>query len=86
MTNTVYDDPKVIHQELEEEKKRIEQQHAKEREAREEQLRNPGDGNVLPSIENGADTKRGRSQKKKQAKSAQFGGGTEEILGTIDDF
>ncbi|KAI1907931.1 hypothetical protein LOZ12_005307 [Ophidiomyces ophidiicola] len=84
-TNTVYDDPKILERELEEEKTRIEQEHAKEKEAREQQLRNPGDGGVLPSIENGADTKRNRGQKKKATKSAKLGGGTEEILGTIDD-
>ncbi|WEW61936.1 hypothetical protein PRK78_007436 [Emydomyces testavorans] len=86
MTDTVYGDPKLVQRELDEEKRRIEQEHAKEREAREEQLRNPGDGTALPSIENGADAKRGRNQKKKATKSGKFGGGTEEILGTIDDF
>ncbi|ODH49988.1 hypothetical protein GX48_03934 [Paracoccidioides brasiliensis] len=88
MTNTVYDDPRVIERELDEEKKRIEAEHAKEKEAREEQMRNPGGGsniagpsdlNVLPSIENGTD---GAREKKRAHK---FGGGPEEILGTIDD-
>lgn len=84
MTNTIYDDPKIIQEELDAEKQRIEHEHAKEKEAREEQLRNPN--GVMPSIENGADTKRGRNQKKKASKAGKFGGGTEEILGTIDDF
>jgi len=55
LTNTIYEDPRVIQQELEEEKRRIEEQHAKEKEAQDELLRNPNglarDANVLPSIE-----------------------------------
>ena len=59
MTSTVYDDPKIIQQELEEEKKRIEEEHAKEKEARDNLMRNPTgastvgstDANVLPSID-----------------------------------
>ncbi|KAL1959350.1 hypothetical protein VTO42DRAFT_2153 [Malbranchea cinnamomea] len=84
MTNTVYDDPRAIEQELEEEKKRIEEQHAREKEAREEMLRNPsGDSNVLPSVESG-NAKRRRNEKKR-VNTFVGGGGTEEILGTIDD-
>ncbi|GES62877.1 transcription factor IIIB, Bdp1 subunit [Aspergillus terreus] len=86
MTNTVYDDPRVIQQELEEEKKRIEDQHAKEKQAQEELLRNPdGAENGDPSAadkSNGVPTKSKRSRK--QLKN--MGDGTEEILGTIDDF
>ncbi|OAX80885.1 hypothetical protein ACJ72_04775 [Emergomyces africanus] len=101
MTNTIYDDPRIIEQELDEEKKRIEAEHAREKEAREELMRNPGgvssatavtgaggaagpsDSNVLPSIEGGVNGPplRGR---KKGAGAHKFGGGTEEILGTID--
>ncbi|PGH02691.1 hypothetical protein AJ79_07570 [Helicocarpus griseus UAMH5409] len=89
MTNTVYDDPRVIEKELDEEKRRIESEHAKEKEAREQLMRNPNgagsaagpsDSNVLPSIENG-----GNSRRKKGAGAKKFGGGSEEILGTIDD-
>ncbi|KKZ66670.1 hypothetical protein EMCG_07650 [[Emmonsia] crescens] len=89
MTNTVYDDPRVVERELDEEKNRIEAEHAREKEAREELMRNPGgvsstaagpsDSNVLPSVEGGT---RGR---KKGTGAHKFGGGTEEILGTIDD-
>ncbi|KAK2796937.1 Transcription factor TFIIIB component B [Onygenales sp. PD_10] len=90
MTNTVYDDPRIIQQELDDEKKRIEDEHAKEKEAREELMRNPNgstaagpsDSNVLPSIENGGSGVKGR---KKGMGAKKFGGGTEEILGTIDD-
>ena len=85
MTNTVYDDPKVIQQELDEEKRQIEAQHAKEKQAQEELLRNPdgmGDANGADSKGNAAKSKRGI--KKQSAKNA--GGGTEEVLGSIDDF
>ncbi|KAK2764877.1 Transcription factor TFIIIB component B [Arachnomyces sp. PD_36] len=92
MTNTVYDDPRVIQQELDEEKKRIEEEHAKEKEAQQELLHNPdgnranGDatGKVLPSIENDSNGV-ARKPKKKSAKDRKFGGGTEEVLGSIDD-
>lgn len=96
MTNTLFDDPRVVEQELEEEKKKIEEQHAQEKEAREELLRHPeGEPNVLPSIENedkekdkdkdtDNNTKRPRNNQKKNA-NAKPGGGTEEILGSIDD-
>ncbi|KAF3483692.1 uncharacterized protein GIQ15_03016 [Arthroderma uncinatum] len=87
MTNTVYDDPRAIQQELDEERRRIENEHAEEQMAREEQLRNPGGksgDNVLPSIENESHDARRRREKKK-ADKAKFGGGTEEILGSIDD-
>ncbi|EER40400.1 transcription factor tfiiib component [Histoplasma capsulatum H143] len=107
MTNTTYDDPRVIEQELYEEKKRIEAEHAKEKEAKEELLRNPGGvlsssvataagpsgSNVLPSIEGegegegeGGVGNGGRRERKKGTTGVhKFGGGTEEILGTIDD-
>ncbi|KAL4898562.1 hypothetical protein BDV59DRAFT_167128 [Aspergillus ambiguus] len=84
MTNTVYDDPKLVQQELDEEKKRIEDQHAKEKQAQEELLRNPdgaADGDAQDK-NNSAPTKGKRNRK--QSKNA--GDGTEEILGTIDDF
>jgi transcription factor TFIIIB component B'' len=90
MTNTVYDDPKVIQQELDEEKKRIEDQHAKEKQAQEDLLKNPdgaGDGNgngpTGPDMVNNAPVKSKRGNKKQAAKDM---GGNEEILGTIDDF
>lgn len=54
MTNTVYDDPKAIQRELDEDKRRIEEQHAKEKQAADEILRNPngiGGDSVIPSIE-----------------------------------
>jgi transcription factor TFIIIB component B'' len=87
MTNTVYDDPRAIQQELDEEKKRIEDQHAKEKEAQEELLRNPDAGkNVIPSIEAGAGhNQKGRSRNAKTAAAFKTSGGTEEILGSIDD-
>lgn len=87
MTNTVYDDPRAIQKELDEEKRRIENEHAEEQMAREEQLRNPGGKSgdkVLPSIEGETNDARRRHEKKK-AEKAKFGGGTEEILGSIDD-
>lgn len=85
MTNTVYDDPKFIQQELDEEKKRIEDQHAKEKAAQEELLRNPDGANEGNAADknNGAPTK-GKRNSKKQAKNVA--GGTEEVVGSIDDF
>lgn len=90
MTNTVYDDPKVIQQELDEEKKRIEDQHAREQEAQQELLRNPtGADKAIPSVEksNGGANGKGRGRNgKKQGPVKSMGGGTEEVIGTIDDF
>ncbi|KAJ5375497.1 hypothetical protein N7517_007503 [Penicillium concentricum] len=81
MTNTVYDDPKVVQQELDDEKKRIEDQHAKEKEMQEDMLRNPtGDSNDAKD----AKTVVKKSRKKVGLKNQ--GGGTEEVLGSIDDF
>ncbi|KAJ5822773.1 hypothetical protein N7447_005113 [Penicillium robsamsonii] len=81
MTNTVYDDPKVVQQELDDEKKRIEDQHAKEKEMQEDMLRNPtGDSKDA----NDAKTVVKKSRKKVGLKNQ--GGGTEEVLGSIDDF
>ncbi|PWY71591.1 transcription factor IIIB, Bdp1 subunit [Aspergillus sclerotioniger CBS 115572] len=84
MTNTVYDDPRLIQQELDEEKKRIEAQHAKEKEAQEEMLRNP-DGAGGANANQGDDVPaRVKRNNRKQAMKA-MAGGTEEVLGTIDD-
>ncbi|PGH03258.1 hypothetical protein AJ80_08724 [Polytolypa hystricis UAMH7299] len=93
MTNTVYDDPRVIQRELDEEKKRLEDEHAKEKEAREQMMKNSGrsstDANVLPSIEGGGQGASQRSvkaeRKKRGVTAAGYGGGSEEILGSIDD-
>lgn len=94
MTNTVYDDPRAIQQELDEEKKQIEDQHAKEKAAQEELLRNPdGTGDDKASSgASGADKANGpvgkgklsRNNKKQTAKNVA--GGTEEVIGSIDDF
>lgn len=88
MTNTVYDDPRVIQQELDEDKKRIEDQHAKEKEAQEEMLRNPGGtGTGAPNADAAADAPvkgKTRNNKKQAAKGGD--GGTEEVVGSIDDF
>lgn len=87
LTNQVYDDPKIIQQELDEEKKRIEEQHEKEKQLQEEIMRNPtgagADENAAPNGDksNGASVK---SKRKKSVKNAA-GGGTEEVLGSIDD-
>ncbi|KAJ5521288.1 hypothetical protein N7527_005403 [Penicillium freii] len=82
MTNTVYDDPKIVQQELDDEKKRIEDQHAKEKEMQEDMLRNPTGGDSK-------DDKNDKTVVKKSRKKAALknqGGGTEEVLGSIDDF
>jgi transcription factor TFIIIB component B'' len=81
MTNTVYDDPQLIQQELDEDKKRIEEQHAKEKLAQEELLRNPSgvsnDTNVAQSIEK-SDSNNSRSRPRKQSKNVYAG--KEEII------
>ena len=82
MTNTVYDDPKAVQQELDEEKKRIEDQHVKEKELQEEIMRNPTGGDAKEEKKEKPSLKKTR---KKQVKS-MGGGGTEEVLGSIDDF
>ena len=55
LTNTVYEDPEVIQRELDEDKKRIEEQHEREKRAQDELMHNPSglanDKNVAPSIE-----------------------------------
>ncbi|EAL85600.1 hypothetical protein KXW29_003518 [Aspergillus fumigatus] len=88
MTNTVYDDPKVVQQELDEEKKRIEEQHAKEKQAQEDLLRNPDGttgGDAAPGLDNASNVPvKGKRNNKRQAMRA-MGGGTEEVIGTIDD-
>lgn len=82
MTNTVYDDPRVIQQELDEEKRLIEEQHERDKKAQEDLLRNP-DG--LESTEAPDKTAaKGKRNNKKQA-ARDTGGGTEEVLGSIDD-
>ncbi|KAJ5936933.1 hypothetical protein N7466_003383 [Penicillium verhagenii] len=85
MTNTTYDDPKVIQKELDEEKVKIEAQHEKEKALQEEMIRNPttGGADAADDKDNAAPIKGKSRSNKKQIKSA--GGGTEEVLGTIDD-
>ncbi|GLI77679.1 hypothetical protein PoHVEF18_005972 [Penicillium ochrochloron] len=87
LTNEVYDDPKIIQQELDEEKKRIEEQHEKEKQLQEEMMRNPtGVGADENAVSNG-DKSNGAPIKGKRKKSVKnaAGGGTEEVLGSIDD-
>ncbi|KAL4877720.1 hypothetical protein BJY04DRAFT_125927 [Aspergillus karnatakaensis] len=83
MTNTVYDDPRIIQQELDEEKRLIKEQHEKDKKAQEDQLRNP-DG-LAGNGASGPDKAvvKGKRNNKKTARD--IGGGTEEILGSIDD-
>ncbi|KAL2828243.1 hypothetical protein BDW59DRAFT_51902 [Aspergillus cavernicola] len=84
MTNTVYDDPRVIQQELDEEKRRIEEQHEKDKKAQEDLLRNPDglDGNNASGPDKGA--AKGKRNNKKQT-ARDLGGGTEEVFGSLDD-
>ncbi|KAL3458654.1 hypothetical protein BJX64DRAFT_218442 [Aspergillus heterothallicus] len=83
MTNTVYDDPRAIQQELDEEKKRIEEQHERDKKAQEDLLRNP-DGLEGGNL-NGADKMATKSKRNKKQQARDIGGGTEEILGSLDD-
>jgi transcription factor TFIIIB component B'' len=85
MTNTVYDDPKLVQQELDDEKKRIEDQHAKEKELQEEMLRNPTGGDSKDA-KDATNDKTGVKKSRKKASMKNQGGGTEEVLGSIDDF
>ncbi|KAL2871308.1 transcription factor TFIIIB subunit BDP1 [Aspergillus lucknowensis] len=84
MTQTVYDDPRVIEQELDEEKRRIEEQHERDKRTQEDLLRNP-DGlgpSDSPSVDK-IPTKGKRNNKKQLERD--LGGGTEEIVGSLDD-
>ncbi|CAG8289630.1 unnamed protein product [Penicillium nalgiovense] len=85
MTNTVYDDPKLVQQELDDEKKRIEDQHAKEKELQEEMLRNPTGGDSKDA-KDGKNDNMGVKKSRKKASMKNQGAGTEEVLGSIDDF
>lgn len=80
MTNTTYDDPKAVQQELDDEKKRIEEQHTKEKELQQELLRNPTGGDANDGKNDKAPPKKSRKKVKSDG-----GGGTEEVLGSIDD-
>ena len=82
MTNEVYDDPKDVFQQIENDKKEIEEKHVREKEAQENLMRNPSGGS------NGAaNNKESESSNKAPAKEqhAVSEGHSEEILGSIDD-
>ncbi|KAJ5669285.1 hypothetical protein N7462_010355 [Penicillium macrosclerotiorum] len=89
MTNQVFDDPKVIQRELDDEKKRIEEQHEQEKKLQEEMIRNPtgtgAEGDAASDDKaNGIPSKsKARNSRKQSMKNA--GGGTEEVLGSIDE-
>ncbi|KAJ6016742.1 hypothetical protein N7451_000121 [Penicillium sp. IBT 35674x] len=83
LTNETYDDPKVIQQELDDEKAKIEEQHEKEKKLQEEMIRNPTNAEGEADDKANAAPIKGKRNNKKQIKSA--GGGTEEVLGSIDD-
>ncbi|KAI5290893.1 Transcription factor TFIIIB component B [Ascosphaera aggregata] len=83
MTNTIYDDPAVIQKELDDERRRIEEEHAEEKRAREESLRNSGADRPLPSVEKGFRARLGAHRNAAIPTSAGHAG-SEEILGTID--
>ncbi|KAJ5368251.1 uncharacterized protein N7496_008011 [Penicillium cataractarum] len=87
LTNQVYEDPKVIQQELDDEKKRIEEQHEKEKQLHEDLMRNPTGTGVDENAASNGDKSNGapiKGKRKKNIKNAA-GGGTEEVLGSIDD-
>lgn len=83
MTNTVYDDPRIIQQELDEEKRLIEEQYEKDKKAQEDLLRNP-DG-LAGSNAPAPDKASIKGKRNKRQSARDLGGGTEEILGSIDD-
>lgn len=81
LTNTIFDDPKIIQQELDEERGRIEREHAREKAIREEVLRNPSGGDA-----GGSNIDKNVNKKLDQRRKAgfnKFSGGAEEIVGTI---
>ncbi|CEJ59471.1 hypothetical protein PMG11_08095 [Penicillium brasilianum] len=87
LTNQVYEDPKIIQQELDDEKKRIEEQHEKEKQLHEDLMRNPTGTGVDDNAASNGDKSNGvpiKGKRKKNVKNAA-GGGTEEVLGSIDD-
>lgn len=87
LTNQVYEDPKIIQQELDDEKKRIEEQHEKEKQLHEDLMRNPTGTGVDENAASNGDKSNGapiKGKRKKNVKNAA-GGGTEEVLGSIDD-
>ncbi|KAL3480683.1 hypothetical protein BJX99DRAFT_220074 [Aspergillus californicus] len=83
MTNTVYDDPRVIQEQLDEEKRVIEEQHERDKKAQEDLLRNPGglEGNAPSGPDKGA----AKAKRSKKQIARDLGGGTEEIVGSLDD-
>ncbi|KAJ5600313.1 hypothetical protein N7450_001380 [Penicillium hetheringtonii] len=86
MTNQTYDDPKVIQQELDEEKRAIEEQHEKEKQLHEEMMRNPtGGAEEDTKGDKGKGTGKGKSRNSKRQAKNLGGGGTEEVLGSIDE-
>lgn len=86
MTNAVYDDPKAVQQELDDDKRRIEDQHAKEKEAQEELLRNPGGTDATTAGPAADASVKGKPRNNRKQTSKNLGGGTEEVVGSIDDF
>ncbi|KAJ5280017.1 hypothetical protein N7478_005389 [Penicillium angulare] len=87
MTNVIFDDPQVVQRELDAERVEIEKQHEKEKQLQEEMLRNPtgagADENAADDQTNAALAKNKKRNAKK--KSAGISGGTEEVIGNIDD-
>lgn len=89
MTNVIFDDPQDVQRELDAERVEIEKQHEKEKQLQEEMLRNPT-GAGADADQNAADDKTNAAlakNKKRNAKkkSAGISGGTEEVIGNIDD-
>lgn len=89
MTKTEYDDPRAIQQELDEEKQRIEEQHAQEKAMQEELLRNPHgsatDFKATSAGDKSGAAAKGKSGNNKKQTVKTMGRGTEEVLGSIDD-
>jgi len=85
MTQQTFDDPKVIQQELDDEKKRIEEQHEKEKQLQDELMRNPT-GTGTDDQADGSKASAAPAKAKGRGKKAKaVSGGTEEVLGSIDD-
>lgn len=85
MTNATYDDPRLIEEELDEEKKKIEAEHEKEKRLQEGMMRNTSEAGGENGIK-GDNHSNVQSKTKKRnitKKPQTLGGGTEEVLGSI---
>ncbi|KAJ5109837.1 hypothetical protein N7532_002482 [Penicillium argentinense] len=85
LTNQTLDDPKIVQKELDEEKSAMEEQHAKEKQLQEEMMRNPNGAGAEEEPKNEKGKAKGKSRNSKKQAALNAAGGTEEVLGSIDE-